>query len=64
MAARLFAGKIWKGMNAEMIKDSWGAAAKINREVSGNIIKEEWIYKNSWLYLENNTLVDWGPVVK
>ena len=64
MAARLFAGKIWKGMNSEMVKDSWGAALKINREVSGNILKEEWIYKNSWLYLENNTLVDWGPLTK
>ena len=24
MAARLYAGKIWKGMNSEMVKDSWG----------------------------------------
>ena len=28
MAARLYAGKIWKGMNSEMVRDSWGAAAK------------------------------------
>jgi len=61
MAARLVAGKIWKGMNAEMVKDSWGTAEKINREVSGNVIKEEWIFKNTWLYFENNTLVEWGP---
>jgi hypothetical protein len=64
MAARLYAGKIWKGMNSEMVKDSWGSAIKINREVSGNVIKEEWIYKTTWLYFENNTLVDWGPVMK
>jgi hypothetical protein len=64
MAARLFAGKIWKGMNAEMAKDSWGSAIKINREVDGNIIKEEWIYKTTWLYFENNTLIDWGPIIK
>jgi len=62
MAARLTAGKIWKGMNAEMVKDSWGTAEKINRVISGNIIKEEWIFKNTWLYFENNTLVEWGPV--
>jgi hypothetical protein len=62
MAARLFAGKIWKGMNAEMVKDSWGSAQKINRVVDGNLIKEEWVYKTTWLYFENNTLVDWGPV--
>ena len=62
MAARLMAGKIWKGMNSEMVKDSWGTADKINRIISGNVIKEEWIYKNTWLYFENNTLLEWGPV--
>jgi len=64
MAARLYAGKVWKGMNSGMVKDSWGPAQKINREVSGSIIKEEWVYRNSWLYFENNTLLDWGPVMK
>lgn len=62
MAARLMAGKIWKGMNSEMVNDSWGTAQKINRVISGNVIKEEWIYRNTWLYFENNVLVDWGPV--
>ena len=64
MAARLIAGKVWKGMNSEMVRDSWGTAQKTNREIAGNIIKEEWIYKNTWLYFENNTLVDWGPIGK
>jgi hypothetical protein len=62
MAARLNAGKVWKGMNSEMAKDSWGTASKVNREIDGNIIKEEWIYKTTWLYFENNTLIEWGPV--
>jgi hypothetical protein len=62
MAARIYAGKIWKGMNSEMVHDSWGSAQKINRVVSGNIIKEEWIYRSTWLYFENNTLIQWGPV--
>lgn len=64
MAARLYAGKIWKGMNSEMARDSWGAAEKINRVVNGNVIKEEWIYRSTWLYFENNTLLEWGPVKK
>ena len=64
MAARINSGKIWKGMNAEMVKDSWGTADKISREINGNTVKEEWIYKTTWLYLENNTLVEWGPVPK
>jgi len=64
LAARLMAGKIWRGMNSEMVKDSWGTAEKINRIISGNIVKEEWIFKNTWLYFENNTLVEWGPTRK
>ncbi len=62
MAAKLIEGKIWKGMNSEMIKDSWGKANKVNRVISGNTIKEEWIYKNTWLYLENDILIEWGPI--
>jgi hypothetical protein len=51
-------------MNSEKVKDSWGIAEKINRIVSGNIIKEEWIYRNTWLYFENNSLVEWGAIKK
>lgn len=64
MAARLIAGKIWRGMDAEMVTDSWGTGEKINRVISGNLVKEEWIYKNTWLYFEDNKLLDWGPVKK
>jgi hypothetical protein len=64
MASRLINGKIWKGMNSDMVKDSWGMAEKINRIISGNIVKEEWIFRNTWLYFENNTLLEWGPVKK
>lgn len=62
MASRLYQGKIWKGMNADMVKDSWGNPGKINRSVNGNTIKEKWIFRNTWLYFENNTLLEWGPV--
>jgi len=62
MAAILVAGKIWKGMTAEMVRDSWGKPLKINRVITGNTIKEEWIYKSTWLYLENDILYNWGPV--
>jgi hypothetical protein len=64
MADRIYAGKIWKGMNSDMVKDSWGSAAKINRVINGNVIREEWIYRSTWLYFENNTLVEWGPAQK
>jgi hypothetical protein len=62
MAAKLIAGKIWKGMNGEMIRDSWGKPNKTNRVISGNTVKEEWIYKSTWLYLENDSLIEWGPI--
>ncbi len=62
LALKLFAGKIWKGMDTDMVKDSWGTAEKVNRSVSGNTVKEEWIYRNTWLYFENNVLREWGPV--
>lgn len=64
MAARLMSGKIWKGMTTEVVNDSWGTAEKINRVINGNIIKEEWIYRNTWLYFENDRLIEWGPIKK
>jgi len=64
MAAKMIAGKVWKGMSAEMVRDSWGKPLKINRVITSNTIKEEWIYKSSWLYLENDILYSWGPIKK
>ncbi len=63
--ARLIdAGKIWKGMSTEMVTDSWGNPLKINRIFRGNTTREEWKYKNTWLYFENDLLIEWGPVKK
>jgi hypothetical protein len=62
MASRLVSGKIWRGMTTEMVKDSWGNARKINRVISGNTVKEEWVFSNAWLYFENDELLEWGPV--
>jgi hypothetical protein len=64
VASKILQRKIWKGMSAEMVTDSWGIADKINRLNSDNIPKEEWTYKNTWLYFENNILIGWGPVKK
>ena len=62
MAAKLIQGKVWKGMTAEMVRDSWGKPLKINRVITSNTIKEEWIYKSTWLYIENDVLYSWGAV--
>jgi hypothetical protein len=61
LAARINSGKIWKGMNGEMVRDSWGNPLKINRVITSNTVKEEWAYRSTVLYLENNKLVNWGP---
>jgi hypothetical protein len=39
-----------------------GTAEKINRVISINVVKEKWYFKTTWLYFENNTLLEWGPV--
>lgn len=62
MATKLISGKIWKGMSSEMVRDSWGNPQKINRVISGNTVKEEWIYKNTWLYIQDDYLGEWGPI--
>ena len=62
IAERLDERKIWRGMTAEMVRDSWGIPDKIDRAINGDTVKEEWIYRNTLLYLENSTLVDWRPV--
>lgn len=64
MAVRLAAGKIWKGMDSEMVLDSWGKPLNINRVISDNSVREEWIYKNAWLYIRDDMLLTWGPVRK
>jgi hypothetical protein len=62
LGAKLYEGKIWKGMNSLLVKESWGSPNKINRVISGNIVKEEWTYNKTRLYFQNSTLTDWGPV--
>lgn len=62
LAPKLYAGKIWKGMSAQMVRDSWGTPLKINRDIGGNHVREEWVYNSTWLFIENNILVNWGPV--
>ncbi len=59
---RIYEGKIWKGMTAEMVKDSWGSPRKINRIISGTGIREEWQYNNTWLYIQDDILTQWGPI--
>jgi hypothetical protein len=62
LASKIYSGKIWKGMNVDLVRDSWGSPKKINRVISSNVVNEEWFYNGTWLHFQNSTLTDWGPV--
>jgi hypothetical protein len=64
IARRVYAGKIWKGMTTGMVRDAWGEPDRTNRVVVNKIVKEEWIYRSTWLLMEQGKLVEWGPVGK
>ena len=64
VAARIYAGKIWKGMSTEMVKDAWGEPDKVNRVVVKSVQMEEHIYRSTWLLMEKGVLKEWGPITK
>jgi hypothetical protein len=62
IASRIYAGKIWKGMTPEMVTDAWGEPDRVNRVTRKNVQMEEWIYRSTWLLMEQGKLMEWGPV--
>jgi len=62
IGSRLYERKIWKGMNSQLVKDSWGSPGEINRIINGDEVREEWTYNKTMLYFRNSTLSSWGPV--
>lgn len=61
IGSRLYERKIWKGMNSQLVRESWGSPAKINRVINGDEVREEWTYNKTRLYFRSSTLYDWGP---
>ncbi len=60
-AKALFENKIWKGIDHNMVKDSWGKPLKVSREVNSSVTIEIWTYRRSWLKLRDGILSEWGP---
>ena len=58
----IFEHKIWKGMNNDMVFDSWGKPLRVDRLIKGSDIQERWIYTSSYVIFDDDTLVEWGPV--
>lgn len=61
-AKAIYEHKIWKGMNGDMVADSWGDPKKKDKMIIGNIVNETWQYTTTWLYFENDILSDWGEL--
>lgn len=61
-ASALFKHKIWKGIDHNMVRDSWGKPIEIKRTLTDFDIIEEWIYPKTRLVFVNDVLTRWGPV--
>lgn len=59
---RLYQHKVWKGVNSDMARDSWGKPIQINRMYVDQSVDEEWIYSKKYLYFRDGILIEWGPV--
>jgi len=59
---RLYQHKVWKGVSADMARDSWGKPKQINRMYVDQSVDEEWIYSKKYLYFRDGILIEWGPV--
>lgn len=60
-AKAIYERKIWKGMDTDMVLDSWGNPKNISRNIVSDDITEQWSYTTSNLYFHNDILVSWGP---
>jgi len=59
---RLYQHKVWKGVNSDMARDSWGKPIQINRMYVDQSVDEEWIFSKKYLYFRDGILIEWGPV--
>ncbi len=57
----IYEHKIWKGIDNNMVKDSWGKPLQVSREINSSGTIEIWTYRKSWLLLRNGILTEWGP---
>ena len=54
---RIINPKVWIGMTKEMAKLSWGEPSDINKTITAEAVREQWVYgSGSYLYFTNNKL--------
>lgn len=60
-AIAIYEHKIWKGIDHNTVKDSWGKPLKVSMEIGTSSTIEKWIYRKSWLKFKDGILYEWGP---
>lgn len=48
--------KVRIGMTAEQCRKAWGKPQKVNKTTTQHGTREQWVYGNSYLYIENGVL--------
>lgn len=61
IAEKILKRQIWLGMTKDMLIDSWGYPGydDINRTVGSWGVHEQWIYNDTYVYLENGIVTSW-----
>lgn len=52
-------GRVCLGMSSEQVLASWGPPIKRNRSVSRWGVREQWIYHNVYIYIEDGCVTSW-----
>ena len=53
------AGKVWKGMTEQMLRDSWGEPDKIEKNVEKWGVFTQWFYGKITYFFRDGKLTDW-----
>lgn len=52
-------GKVGMGMKAEHVRISWGEPDHINRTVTRHSVHEQWVYRFTYIYIEDGVVTGW-----
>lgn len=59
LGARVYEGKVWKGMTESMLRDSWGKPDKTHTNKYKWGIFTQYYYGDITYYFKNGRLIDW-----
>jgi len=49
-------GKVRVGMTDDSVRQAWGAPDRINRTRLRGLVREQWVYRDQYVYLENDVV--------